>query len=87
MKKFALISVSDKTGIVEFAKELIALNYEILGTGGTAKLLKQSDVPCTEISDYTGFPEIFEGRVKTLKEKILEMDEQGEKDISGEYKI
>ncbi|MFA6979038.1 MAG: bifunctional phosphoribosylaminoimidazolecarboxamide formyltransferase/IMP cyclohydrolase [Ignavibacteriaceae bacterium] len=71
MKKFALISVSDKTGIVEFAKELIALNYEILGTGGTAKLLKQNEVPCTEISDYTGFPEIFEGRVKTLQPKIF----------------
>ncbi|MDP3150927.1 MAG: bifunctional phosphoribosylaminoimidazolecarboxamide formyltransferase/IMP cyclohydrolase [Ignavibacteria bacterium] len=71
MKKYALISVSDKTNIVEFAKDLISLNYEILGTGGTAKLLKQSNVPCTEISDYTGFPEIFEGRVKTLQPKIF----------------
>lgn len=71
MKKFALISVSDKTGIVEFAKELLTLNYEILGTGGTAKLLKQNEVACTEISDYTGFPEIFEGRVKTLQPKIF----------------
>jgi len=71
LKKFALISVSDKTGIVEFAKELLILNYEILGTGGTAKLLKQNEVACTEISDYTGFPEIFEGRVKTLQPKIF----------------
>ena len=71
MKKYALISVSDKTGIVEFAKELLTLNYEILGTGGTAKLLKQNEVACTEISDYTGFPEIFEGRVKTLQPKIF----------------
>lgn len=71
MKKYALISVSDKTNVIEFAKDLISLNYEILGTGGTAKLLKQSNVPCTEISDYTGFPEIFEGRVKTLQPKIF----------------
>ncbi|MDP3682545.1 MAG: bifunctional phosphoribosylaminoimidazolecarboxamide formyltransferase/IMP cyclohydrolase, partial [Ignavibacteria bacterium] len=67
----ALISVSDKTNVIEFAKDLISLNYEILGTGGTAKLLKQSNIPCTEISDYTGFPEIFEGRVKTLQPKIF----------------
>lgn len=71
MKKFALISVSDKTNIIEFVKKLLLHDYEILATGGTAKLLKQNDVSCTEISDYTGFPEIFEGRVKTLHPKIF----------------
>ncbi|MCK9210823.1 MAG: bifunctional phosphoribosylaminoimidazolecarboxamide formyltransferase/IMP cyclohydrolase [Ignavibacteriaceae bacterium] len=71
MKKFALISVSDKTNILEFAKKLLLWNYEILATGGTAKLLKQNEVTCTEISDYTGFPEIFDGRVKTLQPKIF----------------
>jgi len=71
LKKFALLSVSDKTNILEFAKKLLLNNYEILATGGTAKLLKQNDVACTEISDYTGFPEIFEGRVKTLQPKIF----------------
>lgn len=71
MKKYALISVSDKTNIVTFAKNLLRRNYEILATGGTAKLLKQNEVVCTEISDYTGFPEIFDGRVKTLQPKIF----------------
>lgn len=71
MKKIALISVSDKTGIVEFAKELRELNYEILATGRTASLLKENDVLCTEISDYTSSPEIFDGRVKTLHPKIF----------------
>ncbi len=71
MKKFALISVSDKTNILNFAKKLLLQNYEILATGGTAKLLKQNEVHCIEISDYTGFPEIFDGRVKTLQPKIF----------------
>ena len=71
MKKFALLSVSDKKDIVDFAKKLILREYDILVTGGTAKLLKQNDVDCTEISDYTGFPEIFDGRVKTLQPKIF----------------
>ena len=71
MKKFALLSVSDKTNIVQFAQKLISRDYEILVTGGTAKLLKQNGVNCTEISDYTSFPEIFEGRVKTLQPKIF----------------
>ena len=71
MKKFALLSVSDKKDIIDFAKKLILQHYEILVTGGTAKLLKQNDVVCTEISDYTGFPEIFDGRVKTLQPKIF----------------
>ncbi|MFA6596307.1 MAG: bifunctional phosphoribosylaminoimidazolecarboxamide formyltransferase/IMP cyclohydrolase [Ignavibacteriaceae bacterium] len=71
MKKFALLSVSDKKDIIDFAKKLILQHYEILVTGGTAKLLKQNDIVCTEISDYTGFPEIFDGRVKTLQPKIF----------------
>ena len=64
--KRALISVSDKTGVVEFAKELTALGYEIVSTGGTSKALQAADVPVIGISDVTGFPEILEGRVKTL---------------------
>jgi phosphoribosylaminoimidazolecarboxamide formyltransferase/IMP cyclohydrolase len=66
----ALISVSDKTGIVEFAKELHRLRVEILSTGGTAKLLKENNIPVTEVSDYTGFPEMLDGRIKTIHPKI-----------------
>ena len=68
--KRALISVSDKTGIVEFARELNALGVEILSTGGTYKLLKDNNLPAIEVSDYTGFPEMMDGRVKTLHPKI-----------------
>ena len=64
--KRALISVSDKTGVVEFARELTMLDYEIVSTGGTAKALKEAGVAVTGISDVTHFPEILEGRVKTL---------------------
>lgn len=71
MKKFALISVSDKTGIVEFARSLLKFEYEILATGNTAKLLSQNSIPVKEVSELTGFPEIFEGRVKTLHPKIF----------------
>ena len=66
----ALISVSDKTGVVEFAKGLVALGWEILSTSGTMKLLKESGVPVTSVSEVTGFPEICDGRVKTLHPKI-----------------
>jgi len=66
----ALISVTDKSGIVEFARELIQLDFEILSTGGTAKTLKVAGLPVTEVSAYTGFPEILDGRVKTLQPKI-----------------
>ena len=62
----ALISVSDKTGILEFARELAALGVEILSTGGTYKLLKDNGVAAVEVADYTGFPEMMDGRVKTL---------------------
>ena len=66
----ALISVSDKGGIADFARELHALGIEILSTGGTASLLAEAGVPVTEVSDYTGFPEMMAGRVKTLHPKI-----------------
>ena len=69
----ALISVSDKSGIVEFAKELEKLGVEIISTGGTYKKLKENDVKVTEISDYTGFPECLDGRVKTLHYRISRM--------------
>jgi phosphoribosylaminoimidazolecarboxamide formyltransferase/IMP cyclohydrolase len=66
----ALISVSDKTGIVEFARELSQYGIEILSTGGTAKALHEAGIPTTEVSQFTGSPEIMEGRVKTLHPRI-----------------
>ncbi len=68
--KRALISVSDKTGVLDFAKALAEKNIEILSTGGTAKLLMENSVPVTEVSSYTGFPEMMDGRIKTLHPKI-----------------
>jgi len=68
--KQALISVSDKTGILEFAKALHQQGVKILSTGGTAKLLADNGVPVTEVADYTGFPEMLDGRVKTLQPKV-----------------
>jgi phosphoribosylaminoimidazolecarboxamide formyltransferase / IMP cyclohydrolase len=68
--KRALISVSDKTGIVDFARNLESMGIEILSTGGTAKFLAQNGVKVQEVSDYTGFPEILGGRVKTLHPKV-----------------
>ncbi|WP_054113876.1 bifunctional phosphoribosylaminoimidazolecarboxamide formyltransferase/IMP cyclohydrolase [Marinagarivorans algicola] len=66
----ALISVSDKTGIVEFAQALSAKGVELLSTGGTYKLLQDHNIAVTEVSDYTGFPEMMAGRVKTLHPKV-----------------
>ena len=66
----ALISVSDKNGIPEFAAALHQMGVEILSTGGTYKLLQQHAVPVTEVSEHTGFPEMMAGRVKTLHPKI-----------------
>ena len=66
----ALISVSDKTGIVDFARELSAQGVEILSTGGTYKLLCEQGIKAVEVADYTGFPEMMDGRVKTLHPKI-----------------
>ena len=66
----ALISVSDKSGIVDFCRELNELGIEILSTGGTAKTLAEHNISATEVSDYTGFPEMMDGRVKTLHPKV-----------------
>ncbi len=66
----ALLSVSDKKGIVEFARELKSLGFNIISSGGTAKTLKDNKIECREISDVTGFPEMLDGRVKTLNPKI-----------------
>ena len=66
----ALISVSDKSGIVDFCRELNQLGIELLSTGGTAKTLAEHNIPVTEVSDYTGFPEMMDGRVKTLHPKV-----------------
>lgn len=66
----ALISVSDKTGVVDFARDLAALGVEILSTGGTFKLLRDNGIAAVEVADYTGFPEMMDGRVKTLHPKI-----------------
>ena len=66
----ALISVSDKEGVVELASQLVALGVTLLSTGGTAKLLQRAGLAVTEVSDYTGFPEMLDGRVKTLHPKV-----------------
>ena len=66
----ALVSVSDKSGIVDFCRELSLLGIEILSTGGTAKILAEHQIKVTEVADYTGFPEMMDGRVKTLHPKI-----------------
>ena len=66
----ALISVFDKTGVLEFARGLHALGVEILSTCGTARMLAEAGVPVIEVSDYTGFPEMLDGRVKTLHPKV-----------------
>ena len=70
LPKRALLSVSDKSGILEFAQALSAAGVEILSTGGTASLLSQNGVSVTEVSSYTGFPEMMDGRVKTLHPKV-----------------
>ncbi|MDF2685091.1 MAG: purH, partial [Clostridia bacterium] len=68
--KRALISVFDKTGAVNFAKELISMGYEVISTGGTAKTLRENGIEVLNISDITGFPECLDGRVKTLHPMI-----------------
>ncbi|MDO5531015.1 bifunctional phosphoribosylaminoimidazolecarboxamide formyltransferase/IMP cyclohydrolase [Sutterella sp.] len=70
MRKQALLSVSDKTGIVDFARGLVEAGYHILSTGGTAKLLAKEGIEVEEVAHYTGFPEMLDGRVKTLNPKI-----------------
>jgi phosphoribosylaminoimidazolecarboxamide formyltransferase/IMP cyclohydrolase len=71
VKKIAILSVSDKTGIIDFAKQLVELEYEILATGGTAKVISEAGIEYTGIEDYASFPEVFSGRVKTLQPKIF----------------
>ena len=66
----ALLSVSDKTGVLEFARALSALGIRLLSTGGTAKLLADAGLPVTEVAEHTGFPEMLDGRVKTLHPTI-----------------
>ncbi len=66
----ALISVSDKTGVAEFARELSGLGWQIIATGGTMEMLRRSGIETINISDVTGFPEICDGRVKTLHPKV-----------------
>jgi phosphoribosylaminoimidazolecarboxamide formyltransferase/IMP cyclohydrolase len=68
--KRALLSVSDKTGVVDFARQLVQRGVELLSTGGTAKLLVNEGIPVREVANYTGFPEIMDGRVKTLHPRI-----------------
>src|SRR5574340_616022 len=68
--KQALISVSDKSGVLEFAQGLHQLGVKILSTGGTARLFADNGIPVTEVADYTGFPEMLDGRVKTLQPKV-----------------
>ncbi len=70
MTRRALLSVSDKTGLVAFATTLAAMKFELLSTGGTAKLLADAGLPVVEVADYTGFPEMLDGRVKTLHPKV-----------------
>lgn len=70
MSKNALISVSNKDGIIDFAKNIISLGYKIISTGGTYQLLKENNVDAIEVSEHTGFPEIMDGRIKTLHPKI-----------------
>ena len=66
----ALISVTDKTGVVDFARGLAAAGFALLSTGGTRKALLEAGVEATEVADYTGFPELMDGRIKTLHPKV-----------------
>src|SRR5882757_9592776 len=66
----AILSVTDKSGLVEFARKLAAAGIELVSTGGTAKLLRDSGIAVKDISDLTGFPEMLDGRVKTLHPKV-----------------
>ena len=72
MKKIerAILSVSDKTGIVEFARTLAGMGVELLSTGGTAKVIREAGIEVKDISEFTGFPEMMDGRVKTLHPKV-----------------
>ena len=66
----ALLSVSDKSGLLDFARFLVARDVELLSTGGTAKMLREAGLTVKDVSEYTGFPEMMDGRVKTLHPKV-----------------
>ncbi len=87
----ALISVFDKTGVVELAQSLHQHGVEILSTGGTAKALRYVDIPVTDVSDYTKFPEIMDGRVKTINPLveggILGLRDAHSEDVSGRLRL
>src|SRR5690554_1337292 len=83
LTKRALISVSDKSGIVELARELQGLGFEILSTGGTKKVLEEAGLPVKGVSEVTGFPEILGGRVKTLH-PIIEGGILARRDLEGD---
>src|SRR6202167_198720 len=68
--QWAILSVTDKTGLADFARKLSGLGVELISTGGTAKLLRDSGIPVEDISELTGFPEMLDGRVKTLHPKV-----------------
>ncbi|RLB07448.1 MAG: IMP cyclohydrolase [Deltaproteobacteria bacterium] len=90
--KRAIVSVTDKTGIVEFCKKLASFGVEIISTGGTAKLLWKNGISVVDISEYTGFPEIMDGRVKTLHPKvhggILALrDNESHKEVMEKFEI
>jgi len=70
MSRLALLSVSDKTGIVELAQKLVEFGFEIISSGGTAKALQDSGITVVKVSDHTGSPEILGGRVKTLHPRL-----------------
>lgn len=90
--KRALISVSNKMGLTDFAKELVAAGVKIFSTGGTKKHLQQNDIPVTDITDYTGFPEMMDGRLKTLHPKVhggilCRRDNAEDMDIAADHGI
>ena len=90
--KRALISVSDKTGIVELAKELCGRNIEIVSTGGSASILRDAGFRVTEVSKLTGFPEMMDGRLKTLHPNVhggllADRDEKSHVNAMEEYKV
>ena len=68
--KRALLSVTDKTGLVDFARQLVGMNVELISTGGTARILRDAGLMVRDVSDLTGFPEMLDGRVKTLHPKV-----------------
>ena len=70
LPRYALVSVTDKTGVTGFCSDLINRGFSILSTGGTAKVLEDAGLKITKVSEYTGHPEIFDGRVKTLHPKV-----------------